>query len=161
MRTLVIYDSWYGDTRKVAEEIARGIASATGVDPGILEVDHVPREAARGLDLLVIGSPNHFGHPTRKVRQLLRSLAVEGPMRADLAVFDTCFVEDTGKVTTQLAELARPLRTRESPEVPKLSVVVDAMRGPIRPKDLARAREFGEELGKAAARRAAAIPVAA
>ncbi|MCI4361033.1 MAG: hypothetical protein L3J91_04960 [Thermoplasmata archaeon] len=148
MRSLIIYDSWYGDTRRVAEEIARGIAVVSGVDPGVVEVDLAGLGRIGELDLLVLGTPNHFGGPTRKVRHLARSLARVGPFTAALAVFDTCFAEESGKASAKLAEmLATATGTPLGPERPR-SFVVGAAHGPLPTGELVRAREFGAGLAR-------------
>ena len=57
MRTVIIYESRYGNTRRVAEELAR-VAGAQGV------VELVPAEEAGpgvvgGADLVLVGGPTH------------------------------------------------------------------------------------------------------
>lgn len=149
MRAIIIYDSWYGDTRRVAEEIGRGLAEATGEDPAVVEVGEAAVEGVRRCDLVVIGTPNHFGRATRKTRELLRVLKESGATNARFAAFDTCFEADTGKASGELARLAQLLVAPTAPVPPTLSTVVDATRGPLRAGELERARRFGAELARA------------
>jgi hypothetical protein len=65
MRTVVIYESMYGNTRTIAEAIARGI----GGDVMALRADAVPDYVLSGLDLVVVGAPTHVrGMPSRRSR---------------------------------------------------------------------------------------------
>ncbi len=155
---MVVYDSWYGDTRRVAEEIARAVAHTTGVDPMVVEVGHAPIARMREYDLLVIGTPTHFGGPTRKIRTLVRDLAAAGPYAGALAIFDTCFAADVGMASGKVAELFRDVRPAGAPPPSRLSVIVEATRGPIRPGELARAHAFGVEIARAVPIPRIAIP---
>src|SRR5579884_2522670 len=56
MRSLVVYDSWFGNTRRVAEEIAGGLAQAGEVE--VVSVDE-PLPPLADVDLLVVGAPTH------------------------------------------------------------------------------------------------------
>ena len=58
MRTVIIYESVYGNTKQVAEvlaEVARGHGDAELFAP-----DVVPAEALQGADLVLIGGPTHI-----------------------------------------------------------------------------------------------------
>ena len=59
MKTLVIYDSLYGNTKIVARSIAEAI-------PEKVEMSHVSEAPAfdtGAYDLLVVGGPTHGGGP--------------------------------------------------------------------------------------------------
>jgi hypothetical protein len=71
MRAVVIYESWYGNTRKVAEAIAAGLGG--GSDVVVCSVDD-PSPALGELDLLVVGGPTHV-HGLSSERS--RSSAIE------------------------------------------------------------------------------------
>ena len=87
MKTLVVYDSAFGNT----EEIARAIAGALG-KPGEVKAvrpgDVTPAELA-SLELLVIGSPVQGGRATKAVQQLLDRIPAAGLKNVKVATFDT------------------------------------------------------------------------
>ena len=158
MRVIVVYDSWYGDTRKVAEEIARGIAATLGVDPAVVEVDHAVPAGLRAADLVVVGTPNHFGGPTRKILLLVRGLRAGGRLGGMVAVFDTCFAGEAGKAAEKLARRFEDLQGPGVPPPSELSCLVDGMRGPVHDGELVRARQYGVDLALLLRRTRIAVP---
>jgi hypothetical protein len=57
MRTLVVYESMFGNTRHVAEAIARGIATSGEVKA--VPTSHAHEEDLSEYDLVVVGGPTH------------------------------------------------------------------------------------------------------
>jgi hypothetical protein len=81
MHTVVIYESMYGNTRTIAEAIARGIGGEVALErAGALSGD-----VTSGADLVVVGAPTHVrGVPGRRSRLGAQSKAAE----RDLEPFD-------------------------------------------------------------------------
>jgi flavodoxin I len=85
MKTLVIYDSLYGNTEKIAQAIAQAI-------PGEVQVRRVGQVAAgdwETVDLLIVGSPTHGALPTEAVRGLMDRIGPPAQAGAQAATFDT------------------------------------------------------------------------
>lgn len=68
MRILIVYESMFGSTRRVAEAVARGVeAHAKGMPAGrtdsptvtLREVNEVRPDDLRGADVLIVGGPTH------------------------------------------------------------------------------------------------------
>jgi hypothetical protein len=57
MKTLVVYESMYGNTRQIAERIGEGIATRSEVK--VVPVAHATRELIDWADSLVVGGPTH------------------------------------------------------------------------------------------------------
>jgi hypothetical protein len=57
MSALVVYESMFGNTKRIALAIADGIASRVSVQA--LEVGEAPEEVPSGVDLIVVGGPTH------------------------------------------------------------------------------------------------------
>jgi hypothetical protein len=67
MRGLIVYESMFGSTRRVAEAIAEGLRP-TG-DVGVVRAAEVHQADLDGLDLLVVGAPTHVhGMPRPRTR---------------------------------------------------------------------------------------------
>ena len=87
MKTLVIFDSQFGNTERLAEVIAQRL----GADAPLWAADGAAKVALqqRDWDLLIIGAPtqNHTVSPT--MRGLLQGTSHEALEDAHVAVFDT------------------------------------------------------------------------
>ena len=57
MHALVVYESMYGNTMRIAEAIAAGLAGHMIVET--VEVSEAPHAIAPDVDLLVVGGPTH------------------------------------------------------------------------------------------------------
>lgn len=85
MKTLIVYDSNYGNT----EEIAKEISSAIGVDTKAMRASQCDTELLVEQELLIVGSPINGWRPTESITNLLRALP-DGSLDGVLATsFDT------------------------------------------------------------------------
>ena len=72
MKAMVVYDSVFGNTEKVAQ--AMGAALEAQAEVSVLKVGDVPPEFWTGLDALIVGSPTRAFSPTPAVKAWLRGL---------------------------------------------------------------------------------------
>jgi hypothetical protein len=71
MTALVVYESMYGNTRRIAEAVAEGIAATLAVTA--VEVADAPEAIGGDIDLLVVGGPTHaHGMSTARTRESAR-----------------------------------------------------------------------------------------
>ena len=85
MKTLVVYDSLYGNTERIAQAIG-------GAIPGEVRVLRVGRVQAGDLetaDFLILGSPTHGSLPSEAVQGLLETIGPPAREGARAATFDT------------------------------------------------------------------------
>lgn len=82
MNVLVIYDSQYGNTAKIAEAIA-GAAGTKAVKAG-----NASPEILKGVDILIVGSPTQGWRPTKAVQEFVKKLSLSN---VSVAAFDTRF----------------------------------------------------------------------
>ena len=85
MKTLVAFDSVYGNT----EIVARAIAEALPGQVRVLRVGQVEAEDLEAIDLLVIGSPTHGAMPTEAAQALVDRIGPPTGEAARAATFDT------------------------------------------------------------------------
>jgi len=87
MKGLIVFDSYYGNTKSVADAIA-GQVRAEGHEA---EVVCVRDGKAWDLtaDFLFVGSPTRIGRPTGRVRKFVRKLNREQWGAKSIAAFDT------------------------------------------------------------------------
>ena len=81
MKTLVIYDSVFGNTEKIAA------AMADAVDARTVKVSDATPDDTKDISLLIVGSPTRAFHPTPAVTKWLKALP--GLSHVRVAAFDT------------------------------------------------------------------------
>lgn len=85
MKALVIYDSNFGNTKRIAETIAGKI----GMDTKVLQVSDFSINRLEGVILLVVGSPVNAWRPTEKVKNFLAVFSKGQLNGIKAAAFDT------------------------------------------------------------------------
>jgi flavodoxin len=87
MKGLIIYRSHFGNTRLVAETLARQIEEM-GHTTILQDLKH-NRLEFQGLDFIMIGSPTRFARPDGKAIRALMELRKSNLIDLPLAIFDT------------------------------------------------------------------------
>jgi len=93
MNALIVYDSVFGNTEKVALAIGDALGSHGNVET--LPVSQVATEKIRGLDILIVGSPTRGFRPTEAITKLLNTLPKNHLDGIHVAAFDTRILLDT------------------------------------------------------------------
>ena len=161
---LIIVESYYGNTRAIAEAVAAGLIEG-GVDAQVIGVDQAPSALPADLDLLVLGAPTHNrGLPTAATRAKAREQAGTSessrgigewlettaiPASTAVAAFDT--VVSRGWLSGSAAKaIAKALRRQGRETSSVRSFVVKASRGPLAGGEETGARTWGRKLAAAA-----------
>jgi flavodoxin len=87
MKALVVYDSAFGNTAKIAEAIGGALGSPEEVQT--LHVGRVRPEQAAKVALLFIGSPTQGFRPLKSITAFLKSLPAGSLKGVKVAAFDT------------------------------------------------------------------------
>lgn len=151
MSILVVYDSVYGNTERIAGVIG-------GAFPGEVQVLRVseadPNELA-SADLLIIGSPTHGALPTEAVQALVDRIGPPSCEGARAATFDTRltwrFLERWGgfaapKIAVLLMEKGWTIAGE-----PGGFFVKGLKKGPLKKGEVERAAAWARELAESAA----------
>lgn len=80
MKKIVIFDSYFGNTKIIAETIAEVLECE------IIKAQAFNVDVVNTYDLLVIGSPTRAFSPTKEVKDLVKKISKDGPR---VALFDT------------------------------------------------------------------------
>jgi flavodoxin len=146
-KVIVVYESKYGNTKLVAETITKGLGEVQGVETVLDELKEVDLNKIAEFDLILIGTPNHYGGPTRSVREFIDKLQKLDLDGRHFAVFDTYL----GKGFFEKA--AKKMEKRINEKVPglkqigpKLSIAVQGSKGPIVEGELPKCRKFGKKI---------------
>ncbi|MCK5373340.1 MAG: flavodoxin domain-containing protein, partial [Candidatus Aenigmarchaeota archaeon] len=89
MNALIIYDSKFGNTEKIAEAIAEKLSSY-GQAKTVLAGKADPQELGN-TDILIIGSPTQAWRPTEPVQSFIKNIPEETLNGMHVAGFDTRF----------------------------------------------------------------------
>jgi len=175
MRALVVFESMFGNTEKVAAAVARGL-QLEGVDTGLVEVSAAPPRLAAGTDLLVVGGPTHVfgmsrastradavrqGAPAERavtgLREWLESVEIDVEHAPTMASFDTRVTKVRWLPKAAGPSAAHVSRRRGLDQLVKpCGFLVDDLRGPLADHELERAVAWGRVLGATLIDRAAA-----
>lgn len=155
MKALVLYRSYHGNTKQVADTIAKEL-SVQGVES---EVRNLRRKLPdlNTFDFILIGSPTRMARVNRKARRVLKRIRKKAFAEKPIAVFDTY-----GPVPTDPKELEKskkwlyPGAAGILQKVAKtqglnlysktLRCEVKGMKGPLGDNELEKAASFAKEL---------------
>jgi flavodoxin len=147
MKTLIVYDSLYGNTRIIAEAVAAAIpGEVTLVHVGEVELKEVGAQ-----DLLIIGAPTHGGNASDPVKALLEKLPAPGKDSPKAAAFDTrmpnWWLKPFGFAGPKISN---NLKTKGwDVLVPGEGFIVTGGEGPLRDGEEQRARSWAEGIVEA------------
>ena len=87
MNVLVIYDTVFGNTEKIAQQIGSGMQSKAFVQ--VVKVNDVTPVQIQETDYLIIGSPTRGFKATESISELVKRLLQTKLEGKQIAVFDT------------------------------------------------------------------------
>jgi flavodoxin len=156
MKALVIYDSLYGNTQKIALAIADTLG--TPQDVTALRVGDVKPDHFAGLDLLIVGSPTQKFRPTATISSLLKGIPNHSLKGIKVAAFDTRLTWNEIEKTAVLAFFvkiygyaAKPIADRLAkkggePVIAPQGFYVDGMEGPLLDGEMDRAVNWARQI---------------
>ncbi len=144
MKTLIVYDSTYGNT----EKIARAIGDAIGGDARVVRAGGASLPGKESCDLLVVGSPTLGGRASPDIQGFLDRLPDSVVKGMKLAAFDTRFSTRwvgifgyaAGKIASKLKEKGGNL------VAPPEGFFVKGKEGPLKDGELERAAGWAKGL---------------
>ena len=164
-RALIIVESYFGNTRAVAEAVAAGLLDG-GAEAQVVDVSQAPSTLPADLDLLILGAPTHNrGLPTAATRAKACAQAGSGkashgiggwlettviPASTTAAAFDTVISKGwlSGSAAKAIAKALQRHQGRRTASV--RSFVVTASKGPLAAGEKTDARSWGRELADSA-----------
>ncbi len=145
-KVIVVYESKYGNTKLVAETIIEGMKKVKGIETVLNELKKVDLNEIPDYDAILVGSPNHFGGPTRGVKKFIDKIGKLNLKGKLAAVFETYmggnFEKAAKKMEKKINEKVPGLKL----VAPGLSIKVQGMKGPILEGELPKCKEFGNKI---------------
>jgi len=158
MKVLIVYDSIYGNTEKIAQAI--GDTLKVQADVQVLRTGEVKPEHLEGVSLLVAGTPTHGAMVSQATTAWLKTLARNSLRGVKVAAFDTrmpvdsirpaiarFFVKRFGYAAPRLAGSLTKLGGALA--VPAEGFNVKDTEGPLAEGELERAKAWGARLAQA------------
>jgi flavodoxin I len=143
MKVLIVYDSIFGNTEKVAQAIA-AVMSTKG-DSRLAKADIVKSEDLEGLDALIVGSPVHAWGPTTKIKSFLRGLKPDALYGIKAASFDTGYKPRlAGSATKTIEKMLK--KAGCSITVPGEKFIVTGNKGPLADGELDKASAWAKNI---------------
>jgi len=150
MKGIVIYDTTYGNTKKIGETIAETLKQS-GIEVDLFYVKDVKK--LKDYDFLVLGSPTKFGTMSFTIKFFLGKIKSEDWMNKPFAAFDTENPENVEQSRLQNKEwsaaekIAEKLREKKMTEMaPVLKALVIGQKGPIVEGEIERTKEYANKL---------------
>jgi menaquinone-dependent protoporphyrinogen IX oxidase len=148
MKGIVIYDTTHGNTKTIAETVAKALKE-TGFEVEISHVKDIKELHAKDYDFLVLGSPTKIG-----TMSFTFSRFINGKIKGDewrnkpFASFDTELEESISKGGGNAAEkIAKKLSEKGLKQVlPVFKSTVLGMNGPLKEGEIEKAKEYAKEL---------------
>jgi flavodoxin I len=155
MKTLVVYDSVFGNTEKIARAVAEG-AGAEAV-----KVDAAGTDILNGVTLFVVGSPTRAFRATPAMQSFLKGLPAKRLTGVSVAAFDTRMIveEVNNRILTVMVSIfgyaAKPIADSLVKKGGKLVLppegfFVKGSEGPLKDGELERAADWGRKVRDAA-----------
>lgn len=144
MKTLVVYDSLYGNTKTIAHAIGDAITGEVEVQ----QVGEVNASELRAYDLLIVGAPTHGGGPSPAVRAFLDQIEAPALEGINVAGFDTRLTNRLARILGFAApKIAKALQKKGGTLVgPPGDFYVTGGEGPLKEGEIERATRWAKEL---------------
>jgi flavodoxin I len=156
MKSIVIYDSMYGNTEKIARAIGKVMQTRGAVR--VISIKEASLADVKGTDLLLVGSPTQAFNMLPAVKTWLKNLPKGSLTGIKVAAFDTRM--DVKKVNNKFLtfmesfsgyaaeKIGKALVNKGgSPVVKPEGFFVDGSEGPITTGELKRAEQWAGKLG--------------
>jgi len=154
MKALIVYDSFFSNTRKIAEAIGSGFEEEV---ISIIPVQEAGHFSLREFSLLIVGSPTRGFRATPSIMKWLKSIPARGLNDIHTVAFDTRielssiqssalrFMVDKGGYAAGRIEKWL-IRKGGIMLVPPEGFLVTGTEGPLAPDELERAQIWGKAI---------------
>ncbi len=145
-RAIIVYESVYGNTKKVAEAISNGINATEGVECIIKKTGEIHTDDLCDYDAILLGGPNHNQEPALNLVRFIDRAAIVHLKAKIGAAFDTY---TGGNKNVALTKLEKKIQEK----LPGISLSdgfsakVTGRKGPLADDEESRAHEFGYIFG--------------
>ena len=146
MKALIVYDSVYGNTEKIARAIAAALTPSGEVK--VLRPGEVNPSELESVDLLIVGSPTQGGRPTPAIQDFLNKVSEPAIKGINVAAFDTRFSTKLVAIFGYAAgKIADSLKRKGGTLIlPPEAFFVKSKEGPLKEGELERAAGWAKRI---------------
>lgn len=156
MKGMVVYKSWWGSCKRIAEAIGAGLGEA-GHEARVVAVEDAGKPDA-SLDFIVVGAATRWPGAWPKIKRYARKIAKAGLAGKPFATFSTGATVNDEEPLTQASEVLYGILEAGGlvALAPPFKAAIEGYkppgkgegRGTLPESEVTRAREFGRELGE-------------
>ena len=157
MNTLIIYDSQYGNTERIAYSIANALNPLGHAR--IVRADVAQFTEVQGMNVLIVGCPTQGWNATSAIRSLLRTARAEQLRGVGVACFDTRFRKPRWLTGSAANVMRRTFAKLDATLLaPPESFFVEGSEGPLGSGELERAAAWAQTLASTVEAEHPAVP---
>jgi flavodoxin I len=154
MKGLVIYDTSFGNTQKIAETIATTL-NESGIETDIFDIKDVKKLNGKDYNFLALGSPTRYGTMSFAVKFFFGKIKSEEWMNKPFIAFDTENPENVEKSRAEnknwsaAEKIAEKLREKKMNQLlPVLTALVKSagLKGPLVEGEIERTKNYAKEI---------------
>ena len=146
-KVIIVYESVYGNTKKIAEAISEGINNIEGVECVVKKTGEIHTDDLCNYDAILFGCPNHNQGPALNLVKFIDRAAIVHLKAKIGAAFDTYTGGNKDVAVTKLETKIQEKLPGVSLEG-KLSAKVTGRKGPLADDEESRALDFGTQFAK-------------
>ncbi len=145
-QAIIVYESVYDNTKRIAQAISQGINSVEGLECLIKKTGEIHTDDLCDYDAILLGCPNHNQEPALNLVRFIDRAAIVHLKAKISAAFDTYTGGNkdvaVAKLETIIQEKLQGISLKG-----RFSAKVTGRKGPLADGEESRAEEFGKEFG--------------
>ncbi len=153
MKILIVYDTKFGNTEKVAQAVKLGLENNNDIT--MLKATEALTIDATDYELIILGSPTNGGRPSPATQAFINSIPAGSLKGRKAAVFDTGSTSEGEGFITKTAikifgyaapRMAIMLEEKGAKVVSNITFFVKGMEGPVIDGELERTKKWAKTL---------------
>jgi len=145
---IIVYDSLYGNTEKVARALAQGLEKSGSVKVTLSRANEADVSRLVGYDLILVGGPTHAWNASEPIRKFLDKIGESALKGKKAFAFDTKMKSRlAGSGAKHIEERLSKLGAEVMKE--RMSAIVKGKEGPLEDGSESKFTSIGLEIAKA------------
>jgi flavodoxin len=145
---LIIYDTQFGNTKQLAEEIAKGILENSDFICKVERGDGLENEDISKYDAVLFGGPTRAFRATRGALEAIKKAGQRGLDGKVVTTFGSYLMGNQSRGVKAMDKLLKKVAIDAKVINPGFSGKVDGIRGPLNENAIPAAHQFGRTIGQ-------------